>query len=111
MFAKKLKSTEPPVTQDNKKESKTSKFKPPISPMQGIEPLGTYAFLDTNFQSQKDVDKLEQAEEQKSERMKLKEAKLKETYYVFKLYTIILKTSTIFQKSSIDTSSSHFPRN
>jgi len=84
-------------------DRKASKFKPPITPMKDESEINNYEFLET-FKSQKDVEKMEKCEELHAEKMRLKEAKLKETYYLIKLYMIIVKTATLFSKNPIDTS-------
>ena len=88
-------------------DKKASKFKPPITPMQDDPETQIYSFIEPNFKSQKDVEKLEKTELEKLEKIekiKLKEAKLKETYYLIKMYMIIQKTAVLFSKNPMDTS-------
>ena len=59
--------------------------------------------LKQSFQSQRDFT-IDQVDEEHEKKLKRKEKKLKETYYLIKLYMIIQKTSTIFLKNCIDIS-------
>ena len=84
-------------------DKKVSKFKPPITQMHD-EPEPKYKFFEPSFKSQKDVKKMEAIELEKLEKTKEKELKLKEKYYLIKMYMIIQKTAVLFSKNPMDTS-------
>jgi len=103
LFQRKLDSKE----EDSKRERKISKFKPPVRTMEDEKHEEIINEIDQiklqqSFQSQKDFTRDQDEEHEK--KLKRKEKKLKETYYLIKLYMIIQKTSTIFLKNSIDIS-------
>ena len=91
-------------------ERKISKFKPPLKKMiddplmSSLEKLEDKEPIQQSFKSQKDFTKDSSMDEETLKILKRKEKKLKETYYLIKLYMIILKTSTLFLKNSIDSS-------
>ena len=87
-------------------DKKVSKFKPPITQMHDEpEPESSkYKFFEPIFKSQKDVKNLEKNELEKIEKIKDKELKLKEKYYLIKMYMIIQKTAVLFSKNPMDTS-------
>lgn len=85
-------------------DKKVSKFKPPITQMHDEPESSKYKFFEPSFKSQKDVKNLEKMELEKCEKIKEKELKLKEKYYLIKMYMIIQKTAVLFSKNPMDTS-------
>lgn len=101
-------------TDEPQNEKKISKFKPPLTVMKDenieikSENIKEFTMQDSfkseNMVTESQENKKTYLDEEHKKTLKKKEKKLKESYYLIKLYMIVLKTATFFSKHRIETS-------